>query len=209
MNGCPGCGIYRADKSIDPSGPFAVCPECGYPTPFRRLPLLIVAGASGAGKTTVCQRLTGQISQAVLLDSDILWRPEFNNPDSGYQDYFELWLRLCKNISQSGRPVVLFGAGLGVPDNLEHCVERRYFSTVHYLALVCSDEALAARLQQRPAWRNTRQPEYIAEHTRFNRWFKAYTGDPAMTRLDTTDAQFETTTSQVAAWIDRCSTLDA
>jgi len=33
-------------------------------------------------------------------------------------------LRLCKNISQAGNPVVLFGAGTGVPYNIEPCAER-------------------------------------------------------------------------------------
>ena len=173
MNVCFQCGMYRADKRIDPTGPFAICPECGYKHPFRQLPLLIVSGASGSGKSTVCQQLLGHVTQAVLLDSDILWRPEFNTPETNYREFFETWLRLCKNISQSGRPVVLFGAGMGVPDNIEHCTERRYFSEVHYLAMVCSDETLAERLQQRPAWRGTREPAYIAEHIRFNRWFKS------------------------------------
>jgi hypothetical protein len=138
----------------------------------------------------------------VLLDSDILWRPEFNTPDTDYRDFFELWLRVCKNISQSGRPVVLFGAGVGVPENIENRIERRYFSKVHYLALVCSDETLSERLQQRPVWRGTREPAYIEEHTRFNRWFKAYDSQPVIRQIDTTDVHLEETALQVAAWID-------
>lgn len=131
MNVCFRCGMYRADKVIDPSGPYAICPECGYKHRFLQLPLLIVSGASGAGKSTVCHHLLGRVTQAVLLDSDILWRAEFNKPEANYRDFFETWLRVCRNISQSGRPVVLFGAGVGVPENIEDCVERRYFSKVH------------------------------------------------------------------------------
>lgn len=201
MNVCFQCGMYHADKLIDPAGPFAVCPECGFKHPFRQLPLLIVSGASGAGKSTVCQQLTGQLTQAVLLDSDILWRPEFNRPETKYRDYFELWLRLCKNISQSGRPVVLFGAGAGVPDNIEDCIERRYFSNVHYLALVCSDEALSERLKARPIWRGTRDAEYIDGHIRFNHWFKEYDSQPEIERIDTTDTPPEETVAWVTSWI--------
>ncbi|MEZ4519804.1 MAG: rRNA adenine N-6-methyltransferase family protein [Chloroflexota bacterium] len=51
FNTCYNCGQYHADKAIDPDGPFAVCPECGYRHPFRQLPLLLVGGASGAGKS--------------------------------------------------------------------------------------------------------------------------------------------------------------
>lgn len=201
-NVCFQCGIYRADKIIDPVGPYAVCPECGYKHAFLQMPLLVVSGASGAGKSTVCHHLLGQVAQTVLLDSDILWRPEFNTPDTKYRDFFETWLRMCKNISQSGRPVVLFGAGVGVPENLENCIERRYFSQVHYLALVCSDEALAERLCGRPVWRGTREPAYIEEHIRFNQWFKTYDRQPAIKLVDTTHVPIEETTQQVAAWIE-------
>jgi hypothetical protein len=207
MNVCFQCGGYHADKTIDPTGPFAICPECGHKHPFKQLPLLIISGAGGSGKTAICTHLSGQITQAVLLDSDILWRPEFNTPDTNYRDFFEIWLRVCKNISQSGRPVVLFGAGAGVPDNIEHRIERRYFSKVHYLALVCSDEILSERLRRRPLWRGTRNTAYIEEHIRFNQWFKAYDGQPVIRLIDTTDAPLEETARQITSWIDESITL--
>jgi len=194
--------MYHADKLIDPTGPFAICPECGYKHKFQQLPLLIVSGASGAGKSTVCQHLLGRVTQAVLLDADILWRPEFNTPETNYQNYFETWLRVCKNISQSGRPVVLCGAGVGVPENLETRIERRYFSEIHYLALTCSDETLSKRLGQRPDWRGTHDPAYIEEHIRFNRWFKAYNSQPVIKLVDTTNVPLEETAQQVLSWID-------
>jgi hypothetical protein len=203
MNVCHNCGAYRADKIIDPDGPFAVCPLCGYRQPFVQLPLLLVSGASGAGKTAVHAYLSGKLPQVVPLDSDILWRPEYDKPEEHYRDYFETWLRLCKNISQSGRPVALFGAGLGVPENLEACIERRYFGALHYLALVCADEVLEQRLRDRPAWRKSDQPEFIQAHLAFNRWFKekAASGTPPVELLDTTHLALETTAAQVAGWI--------
>ncbi len=126
-NTCWQCGLYRVDKAIDPAGPAAICPECGFRHPFLQLPLLLVSGASGSGKSAVCQALLGQLPEAILLDSDILWRPEFDTPANHYRDFFETWLRMARNIGQSGQPVVLFGAGFGVLANLEPCVERRYF----------------------------------------------------------------------------------
>jgi predicted kinase len=204
LNVCFQCGLYRADKTIDPAGPYAICPECRYPHPFLRLPLLVVSGASGTGKSTVCNHLTGRTQTAVLLDSDILWRAEFNNPENDYRDFFETWLRVCKNISQSGRPVVLFGAGMGVPDNLEQCVERRYLSKIHYLALTCDDEILAQRLRQRPAWRDTGDQAYIDEHVRFNQWFLNYpqtNSQPPITLLKTSHVPLEETIKSVNRWI--------
>lgn len=203
LNVCYQCGLYRADKIIDPAGPFAVCPECGHKHPFKQLPLLVVSGASGAGKSSVCQYLLGRFTQAILLDIDILWRPEFNTPETNYRDFCETWLRMCKNISQSGRPVVLFGAGVGVPENLEHCIERRYFSDIHYLGLVCADEMLAERLRQRPAWRGTQAPAYIEESIRFNNWFKTHYAVDNL--IDTTNISLEQSAQQAVAWITNIS----
>lgn len=167
-------------------------------------PLFVVSGASGTGKSTVCQLLTTHFREAVLLGSDILWRGEFNTPETKYRDYFETWLRMCKNIAQSGRPVVLFGAGHGVPENLEDCIERRYISEIHYLALVCSADIIADRLMRRPAWRETRDPEFMQRQQRFNQWFIDYHAavfQPPITTLDTTNVHPEDTARDVTTWI--------
>ncbi len=54
FNVCYQCGIYRADKIIDPAGPYAVCPECGHRHPFLRQPLFTVGGASGRANPPCC-----------------------------------------------------------------------------------------------------------------------------------------------------------
>ena len=197
MNICFSCGAYRADKVIDPDGPYAICPVCSYKHRFLQLPLLIVSGASGTGKSTICSALTGTVQFAVLLDSDILLR--FDRPETNFRAYIEMWLRLCKNISQSGKPVVLFSAGMGVPENMEPCVERRYFSELHYLALTCDDEVLADRLRKRPKWRASAEEEHVS----FNRWFKdnACKTDPPIMLLDTTDVPIPDIGDRVAAWM--------
>jgi predicted kinase len=203
FNVCHRCGQYSVDKVVTDE-PVAICPECGHAHAFTRLPLLVVSGASGAGKSTVCHRLLGRVRQAVLLDSDILWRPEFNSPESGYAEFFETWLRLCKNIHQSGRSVVLFGAGFGVPANLETRAERRYLASIEYLALVCDDPVLAERLRTRPGWRHASDPGWVAEQQRFNKWFKDQDhGIPPIELVDTTHADEDTTTREVRAWIER------
>ena len=116
-----------------------------------RLPLFVLTGASGAGKTAVCLALAAKMSECVFMESDVLWRTEFATPDDGYRAYRNLWLRVAKNINQAGRPVVLCGSA--IPEQFEGCPERRYFSTIHYLAMVCDDNVLMERLLSRPGWR--------------------------------------------------------
>jgi predicted kinase len=171
------------------------------------MPLLIVAGASGVGKSTVGRHLTGKVREAVVLEADILWRAEFNKPENKYREFFETWLRMCKNISQSGKPVVLLCAG-GIPENVERCVERRYFSKVHYLALASEDGDLVERLQRRPAWRECNNETYIEEQVRFNQWLREAGSqtEPAIELLNTTGVGIEETVEWVTSWIDeRCA----
>lgn len=146
FNVCPNCGELRADKIIVPEGPYAVCPQCQYQHKFLRLPLFVITGASGVSKSTVCLALGAQTKEVVVMESAVLWRAESDQPETDYRNYREMWLRLCKNISQAGKPVTLCGAG--VPDQFEQCVERRYFAAIHYLALVCTDEGLESRLRR-------------------------------------------------------------
>jgi len=209
LNVCANCGAYHADKRIEPDGPYAVCPACGHRERFRRLPLLVVGGASGTGKSVLCRELTGRVDEAVLLDGDILWRPEFATPEDGYRGFFETWLRLAKNIAQSGRPVALFNAGMVVPGNVEPCVERRYFMRVHYLALVCEPEELARRLRARPAWRESGDGAWIQEQVRFDQWLRANAhGDSPITLVDTTNLSIQAAAERVAAWIHGIASSD-
>jgi hypothetical protein len=207
LNVCANCDQYRPDKTIEPHGDhaIAICPECGHRHRFLYQPLFLISGASGTGKTTVCQRLMTPNTTFVALDSDILWRAEFNQPEDNYRDFSETWLRVCKNIGQSGRPVALFGAGFGVPDNIEPCIERRYFSGVHYLTLVCSEAALTQRLTARPAWRGSGETEFIAQQHQYNQWLQNYGEEnpDEMTLLDTSNIKIEETVKQVEVWIKK------
>lgn len=202
FNVCYHCGAYRADKTVDSAGPWAICPECGHRHPFRLLPLLMICGASGTGKSTVCQALVGTVPEALILDADILWRPEFNTPADNYRAFFETWLRVVKNLNQEGRPVALFCAG-GVPANVEPCVERRYVGSIQYLALTCDAEEQTSRLLARPAWRGSAEPAFLAQHREYNRWLREEgpRGRPPITPLDTTHATVDETAATVAAWI--------
>lgn len=205
FNVCPNCGAYSVEKAVDPAGPVAICPHCHSAYPFLQQPLFLITGASGSGKTTACLELIPLLrGECVILDTDILWGTVPATAEDGYRSYRELWLRVAKNIGQAGRPVALCGSA--IPQQYEACSERRYFSTLHYLALVCEDALLVERLQSRPAWRKSGEPDFIERMKAFNRWLKANasTTQPPMTLYDTSHHSLAETGAELAQWIREC-----
>jgi broad-specificity NMP kinase len=195
FNVCWACGEYSEAKEIDPTGPFAICPRCGHRHRFRRLPLLVVTGASGAGKTTVCQLLAPRLETAVVLEMDILWGHVPTEPEDDYRSYKSSWLRVAMNVGQAGRPVVL--CGTVAPGSLERLTGARYFAAIHYLALVCADDELARRLRARPSWRQSGQEQFVARMIDSNRALRGAN----TTTLDTTGLAAEESAGQVEEWI--------
>ena len=201
FNVCPNCGLYSDEKAIDPAGPFAICPDCGHRHPFVRLPLFVITGASGVGKSTVCLQMAGRIPDCLFFEGDILWRTEFARPEDEYRDFRNICLRVAKGIMQNGRPVVLCGSS--TPGQYEACPEFRYFDGVHYLALVCNTATLTRRLKERPAWRNSSGLAFVETMVDFNQWFfdNAERLASTMTLLDTSDISLQQTCRHVTAWL--------
>ena len=116
---CWDCGSWTPAKRI--LDDTVVCPDCGHGHPFRSLPLLVLTGASGAGKSTTLQAYVRQLvtegedPPVVPLESDVLWGV---GADMASSAYFDLWQRVCVNVHQAGRPVLLVGAGMH-PGNME------------------------------------------------------------------------------------------
>jgi hypothetical protein len=175
------------------------------------LPLFVLTGASGAGKTAVSLELARvQLEGApwapdcVLLEQDILWRDEFTDPENDYYAFRNMWLRVAKNVAQGGRPVLLCGSA--VPEQYEACTERRYFTVIHYLALICNDERLRERLAARPGWRQSGDASFLERMLAFDRWFREHARDasPPIALLDVTDLSVRESAERVAHWIRGC-----
>jgi hypothetical protein len=149
---------------VDPDRRVLVCDLCGAVTPFRLLPpLLLLTGASGAGRTTLYRHLLGRISETILIDADLLWsvNPAHDNATSGYRQFRALIVHLAERLAANAQPVLLEGT---CPlDQYETLGERWYFSNTAYLAVVCDDETLRRRLEARPDWRRSRQDRRGAE----------------------------------------------
>jgi hypothetical protein len=195
---CPACGIFDEEKTVDPRGPYAICPHCDYGHPFVRLPLFVLTGASGAGKSALCLQLCGKLAGCVCLETDIYWRPEFATPDDDYHAFRNLCLRTAKNISQSGQRVMLCGSA--TPGQFEVCSQSRYFADIHYLALVCDDDVLVERLRQRPAWRNASSEAFINTMLSYNNWFRENAGQHGLTLLDTSYLSQDGSAARVMEW---------
>ena len=203
FNVCPVCGMYEVSKTIshEDAKRYAVCSACGFQHPFLQLPLFVLTGASGTGKSACALTLAAHTTEYVVMETDILWDARYNTPDTHYREYREMWLRLAKNISQSGKPVILCGTAM--PDQVEPCLERRYFSEAYYLALTCSDEEITKRLTGRPSWRESGGSAFLESMVNFNRLFRenGNRSQPNIDILDTTGITVEDTARTVLEWV--------
>ena len=156
---------------------------------FMRLtnkqPLFIVTGVSCVGKSTICNELLINEKEYIVMESDLLWNDIYNTPEDDYFEYNRLWLRVCANISQAGKPVVL--CGCRVPKQLENLPERELFTHIHYLAVVCDDTVLEERMCK---GRGVSNVDWIRNSMDFNKWLKQQSSEIdsyPITLLDTSD----------------------
>ena len=140
----------------------------------NKQPLFIVTGASCVGKSTLCNEMLINEKEYIVMESDLLWNDIYNTPEDDYFEYNRLWLRVCGNIAQAGKPVVL--CGCKVPKQLENLPERELFTHTYYLAVVCDDVVS--------------DDEWIRNSMDFNKWLKQQASENApypITLLDTSD----------------------
>ena len=169
-------------------------------TPTKKLPLFVVTGASGVGKSTTCEELFRQEEGKpyLVMESDILWTEYYDTPDDNYRGLRTIWMYLCANIAQCGKPVVL--CGCATPDQFENLPERDLFTKIHYLAVVCSDEALEDRMKN---GRGIEEEDWLRASYNFNRWLKEHAAetDPPITLLDITGKTPAEAAESLEQWI--------
>ena len=187
---CMTCGPAAA-LDRDPRAPVLRCARCGAEQRVPALPLFVVTGASGAGKTTVTGPLRRLLPECAVFEGD----PINQVAALGWDVFEDTWLRIAHEVALNGRPTVLCTSVM--PDRLERLPARKLVGPVHFGNLDCPDDVLAARLRARPSWRHASTEEVIASHQRFAAWLRAHI-DPTW---DTSTLTPDELAERIAAWV--------
>ncbi|QGQ93856.1 nucleoside kinase [Paenibacillus psychroresistens] len=159
----------------------------------KKVPLFIVTGSSGSGKTYVINELRRILQDFDIFDIDNL--REIGISDE--QQILNIWLRVARNTAESGRMTIICGTAMTW--DIEKCMDFAYFKHVYYLNLHCDDETREKRLRERN-W----SEEMIQDYKKFAKWLfenadKEYT--PPMPIVDTTFADVADVAAQIKQWV--------
>jgi len=193
---CYQCGSYAVKRSklIDSIGYFA-CTVCGYQwRPITVLPLFIVTGASGVGKSAIVEPLQHLLTEYCVFEKDLMWASDW---DMVYNN----WFRIAFSLAQGNKKTVI--CGTIVPENLNELSDRELVGDIFYINLHTDDQTRRTRLTTRRKWGQPSE-EFIQEHARFAaqllRDAETELGHP-MPTIDTTFLSPEEVAEQVARWI--------
>lgn len=172
--------------------PLLRCPRCGASRRLPGLPLLVVTGASGTGKSAIAEPLRRRLPGCEVLETDVI----LHVAALGWEVWRNTWLQLAAAIARNGRATVLCGSLTSA--QLAGLPARRLVGPIHFCNLDCPDAVLAGRLRARPAWRGWSGPR-IAEQQRF----AATLRQQVRPTFDTSVLSVEEVAERVAAWAGR------
>jgi hypothetical protein len=187
---CQRCDVAVA---MEPRECVAVCPACGESESALRLPLFVVTGASGSGKTTVYPYLVATLRECVIFDVDWLIDSFAQACAPGpisWPAFRDAWISIAHGVAQGGRHTVLLGPLM--PEHLAGVPARRWVTDIHFAVLDCTDDARRARLAARPPWRERAIDEHIAFAAHLRR---------IIPRLIPTDGGPADAAKRVAEWV--------
>lgn len=193
---CPECGNYDWDKQV--SGNTIKCPKCGHTWQFKKMPMFVLTGCSGVGKTTTAQELLQRGVSFVVLDADMYHGIMKLESDEDYQRRVEQMESLSRNIMQSGQPVLWTMAGC--LNMLNGTYNRRFFSEIYCLALVCDEKELRRRMTE---GRGIADENWIKSSIDYNHYFKTHThiGDMPFDTFDITGRSVSDAADYVERWV--------
>lgn len=193
---CQACGNHNWDKEV--MGDTITCPKCGVSWRFEKLPLFILTGCSGVGKTTTGQTLQRECKELVVLDGDMFFNIMPHENEADYYAQVEQIGSLSKNISQSGKPVLWTMAGN--LDKINSTYHRRFFEKVYVLALVAPENEIRMRME---AGRGITDSNWIQGSVDYNNYFLTHSsiGDMPFEALDTGGRSVNEVAELVRDWV--------
>ena len=139
---CGKCGNHKWDKIIKDEK--ITCPECNHSWSYLSLPLFILSGCSGVGKTTTAIEIMHSQTDVVVLDADIFCGVQQASTENDYRNRIDTLESLSRNISQCGKPVLWTVAGN--LDMIPSSYNAQFFSGIHCLVLVTDENSLRDRM---------------------------------------------------------------
>lgn len=193
---CVKCGNHKWNKKVEDNR--IMCPNCGYSWTFNKLPLFILTGCSGIGKTTTAHELMLSTEDIVVLDADFFFNIMPHETQDDYMQQIEKLEDLSKNIMQVGKPVLW--AMAGNLDKLNGVYNRQFYSDIFCLALVCDEETLRHRMMQ---GRGIGDEEWIQSSIQYNNYFKTHTAinDMPFDVCDTEGKKLDEVVEDVKKWV--------
>lgn len=193
---CPRCGNAHRDKTVN--GAHVSCPACGHSWGFLKLPLFVITGASGVGKTTTVQALQAASQEFVCLDADFFYNIMPHETDADYLAQTEQMQAFALDVMQCGKPTVW--AKAGNIDMLDKTYGAQFFSHIHVLALTCPEPDLRRRMAQ---GRGIADPDWLQSSADYNQYFIDHSaiGSVPYDRLDIGGLDILAAAQAVKAWL--------
>lgn len=190
---CPKCGNYNWDKTISEDKKQIICPKCDHRWNFRSLPIFILTGCSGVGKTTTAQELLLRNTNYIIMDGDI-----FGMLGEDYQYRTEQLLSFSKNIMQAGIPMLWTMAG--ALECLSTSYNSRFIKEFHFLTLVCDEKDLEIRMRE---GRKIDNEEWIQGSINHNRYLREHDSidDVSYEKYDITGKSISEVAYYVDSWV--------
>lgn len=192
MHYCQSCDELCAMLPSDDGS--ARCARCAaVDVAATRLPLLVLSGASVAGKSALFPLLLERLrGWCAVFDVDWLIDPMGGAESIDWHAYRDTWLHVAHGVAQNGLPTLLLGPF--IPEHLEDLPGRGWVDGVQFAALDCSAIDRRNRIEARPAWR-TRD---IDEQQEFADWLRRHISPI----FDTSSTTLEETADAVASWAE-------
>jgi hypothetical protein len=157
-----------------------------------------MTGCPGVGKTSTAGLLGGRLRDVVVAEMDLFTQPELDTDSRRMMLFLRSWLKLGAALAQGGSRLLV--AGFARPGELESVPERRYFTAIHVLALVCDEESFTRRVRARQRHGHLPEGDFSGLHA-LNAWFRTTAADePNVTVLDNTHLTVDEAADAAAEW---------